>query len=166
MKLIAAIAGLVVVVVAVIVVVLVASGGSGDSDDGAAGGDGRLLVPVDLHGAERVGGLQLTLRYDDADLEFNSVAAGPLAQGALVESDGSTAGTVTIVLVHASGISGDGSLVDISFQIRDGFAAPSELMLEQVEISDTDLRDLVFEAVSGAIDGSPLAVSAPSIDLR
>ncbi len=124
-----------------------------------------LEVPVTLRGASNLGSLQLELRFDPQALELKGVKAGPLARNALVDSKLSAPGRVQIGLVAASGISGDGGVVILTFAPA-GKAGPVSLTVEQLQAADTDLRDLVVTTTAGQFGGTGSQATGPVINFR
>ncbi len=124
-----------------------------------------LDIPVTVRGASNLGSLQLELRFDPQALELKDVKAGPLARNALVDSKISAPGRVQIGLVAASGISGDGGVVLLTFA-PGGKAGPVSLTVEQLQAADTDLRDLVVTTTTGQFSGTGSQATGPVLSFR
>ena len=124
-----------------------------------------LDIPVTVRGASNLGSLQLELRFDPQALELKDVKAGPLARNALVDSKISAPGRVQIGLVAASGISGDGGVVLLTFAPV-GKAGPVSLTVEQLQAADTDLRDLVVTTTAGQFSGTGSQATGPVLSFR
>lgn len=124
-----------------------------------------LDIPITVRGASNLGSLQLELRFDPQALELKGVKAGPLARNALVDSKISAPGRVQIGLVAASGISGDGGVIMLTFAPA-GKAGPVSLTVEQLQASDTDLRDLVVTTSAGQFTGTGSQATGPVISFR
>jgi hypothetical protein len=84
-------------------------------------------------------------------LEIQAVKAGPLAGNALVDSNRDL-GRVKIGLVNRSGISGDGTIIVIVVRPA-GAGRSTALVVERVEATDTNLKDLVVSAAPGLFTG-------------
>ena len=124
-----------------------------------------LDIPVTVRGASNLGSLQMELRFDPQALELKGVKAGPLARNALVDSKISAPGRVQIGLVAASGISGDGGVVMLTFA-PGGKAGTVSLTVEQLQAADTDLRDLVVTTTPGQFSGTGSQATGPVISFR
>lgn len=124
-----------------------------------------LDIPVTVRGASNLGSLQMEVRFDSQALELKGVKAGPLARNALVDSKISAPGRVQIGLVAASGISGDGGVVILTFAPA-GKAGPVSLMVEQLQAADTDLRDLVVTTSAGQFSGTVSQATGPVLSFR
>ncbi|MBI4289517.1 MAG: hypothetical protein HY671_13960 [Chloroflexi bacterium] len=122
-------------------------------------------VPVMVRGASKLGSLQLELRYNAQIYQLLNVAPGPLARNALVDSNKATPGIIRVGLVAASGISGDGIVLTLTFAPM-GQAGPPEVTVEKVEAADTDLHDLVVSAGAGQVGGAGASVTGPTLSFR
>jgi len=128
------------------------AGGCGKSGPSspAPAPDATLEVPIKVSGALNLGSLEMGLMYDAERFELRSVKAGPMAQDALVESNQATPGWVRVGMVTASGISGDGAIVTLTFRPLGG-SVSSSLTVEGVEATDIDLRDLTISVSPGQL---------------
>jgi hypothetical protein len=118
-----------------------------------------------VRGSSNLGSLQLELRFDPQALELKGVRAGPLARNALVDSKLSAPGRVQIGLVAASGVSGDGDIVILTFAAA-GKAGLVSLTVVQLQAADTDLRDLVVTTSPGQFNGAGSLATGPVISFR
>jgi hypothetical protein len=73
-------------------------------------------VPIDMSGAEDIGRLNLSLGYDPAVLRLNDVDPGTFTGGSTVEFNPETS-SVDIGIADEAGISGDGSLATLNFDV-------------------------------------------------
>jgi hypothetical protein len=138
-----------------------AKGADGETD----GVSGELEVPVNAEGAEGVGSLEFFLAYDSAVLEATGVEKGTLASNAMMEFSIETPGQVWVGMVDANGMSGDDSLVIISFRVigEDGISTP--LTLENVDAYDAaTLIDLLTQTSEGSFIGKDRSFVAPVIN--
>ncbi len=124
-----------------------------------------LEVPITVRGASNLGSLQLELRFDPQVIELKGVKAGPLARNALVDSSQPAPGQVRIGLVASSGITGDGTVITLTFSPT-GKAGTSSLVINQMEAADTNLRDLVVSASPGQFSGAGSQASGPVLSFR
>lgn len=124
-----------------------------------------LEIPITVRGASNLGSLQLEVKYDQQAMELHGVKAGPLARNALVDSNKSAPGVVRIGLVSTSGISGDGTVIILTFAptARGG---SSNLTVSSVDASDTDLHDLVVSATAGRFPGGSGQFTGPVLSFR
>jgi len=86
--------------------------GSHETDAGAS-----LDVPVMADVPDAVGALQFDVTFDPAVLSISDVTSGALLGNALVEFGGEPAGTVAVAIASLDGISGNGDLVVLTFDV-------------------------------------------------
>lgn len=92
---------------------------------------GAVDVPIQLAGAQGLGAVHVELVYDPNVLTAESVSKGALAgSNALVESNLKQAGRAVIGVVTLDGISGDGTLATVRFQVKGSAGASSVLNFE------------------------------------
>jgi hypothetical protein len=103
---------------------------------------GSIDIPISVHGATDLGSLQMDLSYQPVSLEIQGVKASSLGNNAMIDYNQISAGQVRIGLVAASGISGDGEIITISFNNSNKSGLIS-LDIGKVEATNTNLRDLV-----------------------
>jgi hypothetical protein len=118
------------------------------SDTTGAPGD-TVEVPINLEGASNVGSMDIVLTYDSNVLRAVAVEAGKLAKTALIESNTAEGGGIIIALADSSGITGDGEVATISFEVLGDSGTTSPLTLESVSVSNTELVELVATTESG-----------------
>ncbi len=111
---------------------------------------GDVKVPINITGASNVGSVALELVYDPGVLEAVDVKAGETAGNAMIEYDAETPGRIVIGIIASSGITGDGSLIMVGFDIIDEVGTTS-LALVDVETHDaTTLIDIINQASDGS----------------
>ena len=81
-------------------------------NDGVTEGD-EFDVPVYFSGNPGFAGVNLDVLYDQTKFSYVSAAVGPLFTGGMFVPNGMAPGTVTIVFVNATTISGDGVMFTI-----------------------------------------------------
>ncbi len=79
-----------------------------------ASADGSVYQLVG-NGFSKVSALNVTIKYDPSSLEAPKISQGPLANGTLFVANPYTPGEVKIAFVHASGVTGTGSIAEIVF---------------------------------------------------
>jgi hypothetical protein len=147
------------VLVLLLALVLFICAGCGESSGG-------VKVPVKIYGASSVGSLHMELVFDPAVLEAVGVKPGELAENAMIEHNLQTPGRVIIGIVDASGITGDGTLMEISLDVIDSHGT-SELVLEKVEVHDADsLKDIIAGTANGYFSAEDKDVAVPLITLK
>jgi hypothetical protein len=144
---------LVLVFISLTLVLLLITGCSGGKSSGT------IDVAVDVQNASDVGSLQLELAYDASLLAATEVKAEKLAGNAMVESNIEHPGRVTIGVVDAAGINGQGPLVTVSFKLA-GKGESCSIMLENVAAyKATTLTDISLKVTAGSVSVKKEAVS-------
>ncbi|MCI0784824.1 MAG: hypothetical protein J4O03_06335 [Chloroflexi bacterium] len=124
----------------------------------------RIEVPVYLTGATNVGSLEFVLVYEPSVLEVVSVEKGTLARTALIDSGSRTAGRVWTAVIDTNGISGNGPVAVVSFNVVGNGVERISLTLESVyAYNATSLLDIVTEASAGSFTLESKAVISPGL---
>jgi hypothetical protein len=127
---------------------------------------GDVNIPVNLKGADGIGSLHLELVFDPAVIKAVGLKTGDLAEYALVEHNLQVPGRVIIGLADHSGISGDGVLVEISFEVMSK-NGKSQLILENVEAYDTEyFMNVIAEISNGNFSVEDKEFIAPVIAVK
>lgn len=123
-----------------------------------------IEVPVYLTGATNVGSLEFVLVYEPSVLELVSVEKGVLAPTALIDSGARTTGRLWTAVIDTNGISGDGPVAVVSFNVVGNGVERIPLTLESVYAYDTtSLLDLVTESSVGSFTLGSKAVISPGL---
>ena len=124
----------------------------------------RIEVPVYLTGATNVGSLEFVLVYEPSVLELVSVEKGILARTALIDSGTRTTGRLWTAVIDTNGISGDGPVAVVSFDVVGNGVEKITLTLESVYAYDaTSLLDMVTESSIGSFTLESKAVISPGL---
>ncbi|WP_342305277.1 cohesin domain-containing protein [Methanolobus sp. ZRKC5] len=123
----------------------------------ATGGSGATVeVPINMEGATDVGSMDILMSYDAGILQAIGVDAGALGKNAYIESNTAGDGEVIIALADASGISGNGQVAIVSFEVIGDTGSSSPLVLEDTSVHDierveviTTTRDGTFSVTAG-----------------
>ena len=143
-----AMAGGAVVVIAIIVAVVLLT----------SGGVKEVRVPIEVKDAASVGSLHLELVYDGGTLNAVAVESGTAVGDALFEYNINTPGQLIVGLVSSRGISQDGSVAIVTFEVTGKSKTGTPLSLENVVAYDADtLNAIPASASAGSVvtkDGS------------
>ncbi len=130
----------------------------------------EVIIPVDIEGAAGVGSLHLELLYDWAVLHAIHAENGEAAANAMLEYSVDSPGQVVIGMISSDGISEDGSLVMVTFEIGEVSNATTFLELRNIkahhaatfaEIS-TSTSDGIFDPIGHRL-GEPGSLQGPRI---
>ena len=117
------------------------------ADSSGANGD-RVKVPINVVGASNLAAMDISLTYDSSVLKGIEADSGALATNSLVESNEIEAGKMLISFVDTSGISGDGTILEVTFEVVGDSGASTQIAIEAVGY-DVDLLDVPLETASG-----------------
>lgn len=117
--------------------------------DATGAKNSTVKIPVNLKGASKVGSMDIALKYDSKVLNAVSVEAGDLGKNAFIESNTAGAGKVAVALADSKGISGDGAVVQVSFNVVGEVGSTSVLTLEATANDVDTLVDIVTTTQSG-----------------
>ena len=123
---------------------------------------GDVSVPIEARNVDDLGAVHIELGYDADVLTPVDVKAGALSGNAMMEYDTGTPGWVVISVVDSAGMSGDGSLAVVEFEVTGDGAGSSPLTLDNIDAWDaTDVFDIPVQSTPGSYTSSGNPVEAP-----
>ncbi len=123
---------------------------------------GEVSVPIQARNADDLGAVHIELGYDADVLTPVDVKAGALSGDAMMEYDTDTPGWVVISVVDSAGMSGDGSLAVVEFEVTGDGDGSSPLTLDNIEAWDaTNVFDVPAQSTPGSFTSSGNSVEAP-----
>ena len=151
-------------IIIVVVILLLTLGGRDDT--GLLPEQYKTIdIPVDIVGATNIGSLHFEITYDPAMLLAIEVENGTLADDAMFEYSVEYPGRVIVGIIDSEGISGDGPVTVIAFQIKEeGVIIP--LYLENIIAHDAaSLAKVLFTPSEGDISAGEGSVTftAPTL---
>ena len=109
-----------------------------------------IKIPITIENADNIGGMNITISYENTVLTAQSVEKGTLTTNALLEYDLDTEGEIKIIWVSTEGIDGDGSLAVISFDVIGNTDDTSNINVTSIEAADVDtLIDIIIPVQNG-----------------
>jgi hypothetical protein len=124
---------------------------------------GDIAVPIRIQNANNIGSIEILLTYDSEVLEVTGVIAGELAQDSMLEYNIQNTDEVNIGIIDTDGISGEGILATIGFNVIDKVGT-SYLTLESVRTHDvTTLIDVINNTTNGIFIAEDNDLEAPVI---
>lgn len=124
---------------------------------------GDISVPIIVEDSKNIGSIDIVLTYDPSVLEITDTLTGELAQDAMMEYNADNPGRVNIGIIDTDGISGDGTLVIIGFNVVDK-TGTSQLTLEAVKTNDaSSLIDVINKITDGVYQAETNNLQAPVI---
>lgn len=120
------------------------------ADSKGAKGD-NVKVPINLAGASNLGAMGIVLSYDPVVLKGIDANGGTLGANALIESKETKPGTMRISFADSKGISGDGAILDVTFEVVGNTGASTQISLEATGY-DLNLLDVIMKTSPGTFN--------------
>lgn len=115
--------------------------------------DSVLLIPISLQKAANIANLNFDLEYDPAVIKVEGKPGkGNLLDNALFSANPATAGLLHTGFAQTSGLSGNGTVLNISFRITGKPGDKSPLSLRVTTINDPSGAVLNIAQISGEIE--------------
>ncbi len=96
-----------------------------------AAANSAVDIPITAAGANGIGAMHIELVYDPAVLTWESVTAGALAQGSLIDAGAETPGRLVIALATVNSLNGAGQLAVARFKVVGAGGQTTALALEK-----------------------------------
>jgi hypothetical protein len=109
----------------------------------------EIVISVDAVNMNDLGSLQLDINYDKNVLVAKNVTAGNATSGGMFTSNIKDTG-VTIGIISATGISGSGSIADITFNITGPKGISSPLTISMTSPTDSKNGPIIVQSVDNA----------------
>ncbi|MDD5398800.1 MAG: cohesin domain-containing protein [Dehalococcoidia bacterium] len=117
---------------------------------------GQVNVPVNANNASNLGSLEFEVVYNPDILQPVSVTKGDLADNAMLDSSFARSGRVWVAMVDSNGLSGSGSLAEITFRRVGSGQTAAVLTLENVRAYNaTTLVDIMTSTTAGSLTTPP-----------
>ena len=129
------------------------------------------VIPIHITNAEELGEMNLEVSFDPSVLQFSSVDLGDISKNGIIEAAETRPGTIVINLVDNAGISQDGDLLKLKFDVIGNDGTSSMVSITPKGIYNLDKNDIPAESSSGKItvtEGGrkvPVSVHIPLIAL-
>lgn len=127
--------------------------------DSPIGTGGKADIPVTVSGADNMAGMDLTVTYDTAVLKFNEVKQGDLTKKGLIEAKEVSPGQINIGFVNPAGITGDGTLLTISFFAVGEKGSTSQVQIMNRGAFNLDRLDVPLTVNSGTVTVGDKAIA-------
>jgi carbon monoxide dehydrogenase subunit G len=119
---------------------------------GASGAE--VTVPLGLHNARSISGIQLDILFDETVVSSTSAVITSRATGMSIRTSALSAGRMRVLMysVHGDSISaGDGAVANLTFRVIGAEGAGCDLIPDAVVLSDPDAQELPATATAGHI---------------
>ena len=113
-----------------------------------------MILPVSLRNAEELYEVNLEISYDPAVLKFTGIELGEVSRNGIIEATETKPGTIVINVADTSGISQDGELMKLSFNVTgpEGTSSP-------VSITSKGFQNLDKNDVPTIVNGGMITVT-------
>ncbi|MHB8164197.1 MAG: cohesin domain-containing protein [Methanoregula sp.] len=128
-----------------------------------------IIFPVSVRNAEELFDANLEISYDPAVLTFTGIELGEISQNGIIEATETKPGTIVISLADTSGISQDGVLMKLLFNVKGSDGTSSPITITSKGLRNLDKNDVPANVkggmiiVTGAGQKTPIAGYIPVI---
>ena len=130
---------------------------------GGCSGAESVTVPVEVRNADDIGAIAFELVYNSALLKVDGVDNVGFSKGADAQYSAATPGRLVVVVQHAPAMNGDGTLVEVHFDILE-HSGESSLTLENVQARNrSTLEYIATQTEPGNIQVEDGAYVSPQI---
>jgi hypothetical protein len=110
----------------------------------------KAIVSINAVGATELGAIDLKVSYDPKVLKFSGAETGMLSTNGMVESSSQADGTATLSFADTKGISSDGEVLKMSFDVIGAPGSSTDVSLE-ARAYGIDLKDMPAEVKTGTV---------------
>jgi hypothetical protein len=134
-------------------------------DSTSVGAGSKATIPVKVTGANNLGAMDLIVTFDSSVLKFSNGDIGEASPNGMVSFNDQTAGSVKIALADSKGITGDGNLVKLTFDVIGANGAKSEMNVNVLGAWNEDLTDIQTTTSGGTVTvgGAKSPLSAATV---
>jgi hypothetical protein len=111
----------------------------------------NAVIPVKVSGASNLAAMDLVITYDPSVLQFFSADLGAISSNGMIETNIATPGTLKIGLVDTKGISGDGTLINMQFNVIGTSGTTTQINPQVSGAWNLDLVDIQTTVSGGTI---------------
>ena len=127
-----------------------AAGVSIKIDDMSVEQGSKSMIPVSVAGASKLGAMDIKMEYDPAVLKFVDAELGEISTNGIIESNEVSPGTVPLSFADTKGISGDGTLIELNFEVTGAVGSSTKIEIK-ARAYGIDLKDISAETNGGTI---------------
>ena len=127
-----------------------AAGVSIKIDDMSVEQGSKSMIPVSVAGVSKLGAADIKMEYDPTVLKFADAELGEISTNGIIESNEVSPGTVLLSFADTKGITGDGTLIELNFEVIGAAGSSTKIELEG-RAYGIDLKDISAETNGGTI---------------
>ncbi len=121
-----------------------------EAKDTTAAEGSKATVSLYVSGVTKLGAMDLKVQYDPQVLQFKGASLGDASSNGLIESKDSGNGVAMISFADTKGISADGELVVLSFDVTGKAGSSTKISLD-ARAYGTDLKDMPIDVKAGNV---------------
>jgi hypothetical protein len=148
-----------------IALVLIPAAGAEGMDitvpDLSAPAGSAIAVPVSVLNAEELAELDAEISYDPAVLKFSGIELMEVSQNGIVEATESRPGTIQVSVIDSTGISKDGELLKLSFDVIGAEGTSSPIGITSKGIRNLDMNDVPANLIGGKVSVTGAGLQTP-----
>lgn len=110
----------------------------------------KSMIPVSVSGASKLGAMDIKITYDSKVLKFSGAELGEVSTNGIIDSNGVDSGTVLLSFADTKGISEDGTLIKLNFEVVGAVGSSTKIGLEG-RAYGIDLKDIALKTSGGTI---------------
>ncbi|MCK9592589.1 MAG: cohesin domain-containing protein [Methanoregula sp.] len=120
------------------------------NDQSAVAGT-SVTIPVMITNAEDLAELSFEISYDPSVLKFSSADSGDISKNGIIESSETGPGKVLIDFVEDEGISQDGEIITLVFDVQGAGGSSSSIGIVPIKVLNLDSNDVPVDVRNGTI---------------
>jgi len=109
------------------------------------------VIPVKVSGASNLAAMDLVITYNPAVLQFSGADLGEISTNGMIEANSATPGTVKIGFVDTRGVSTDGTLIKLNYNVVGSSGSTSQVTPQVSGAWNLDLVDIQTTVSGGTI---------------
>jgi hypothetical protein len=111
----------------------------------------KAVIPVHITNAEELGEMNLEISYDPSVIKFSGIGLGSISKNGIIETTETVPGTILLNLVDSAGISQDGEIFILTFDVLGTKGSSSLIRIVPKGIYNLDKKDIPVNEQSGTI---------------
>ena len=121
-----------------------------EAKDATATEGSQATLSLYINGVSNLGAMDIKVQYDPHVLQFKEASLGDVSSNGLIESKNSGSGVAMISFADTKGISSDGELVKLSFDVTGKAGSSTQISLD-ARAYGTDLKDMPIDVKAGSV---------------
>lgn len=120
-------------------------------DSTTVGAGSKATIPVNIKGANSLGAMDFIVTYDSVVLTFSKGELGEASPNGMVSFNDKNPGSVKVSLADSKGISSDGALVKLTFDVTGAKGTKTAMGVNVIGAWNEDLTDVQTTTQGGTV---------------